>query len=69
MKFTRDRKGENSVMRKGKISSTALDVDLDRQLQCWRENPSWTDEPAEVKVRNGRKVLLFIDFNVRRRSP
>ncbi|XP_044492688.1 uncharacterized protein LOC123216317 isoform X4 [Mangifera indica] len=41
----------NSVLRKGKEwSSTTVDVDLERQLQVWRENPSWVDGPPEVKV-------------------
>ena len=28
----------------------AAEVSLDRRLQAWRNNPSWTDEPPEIKV-------------------
>uniref|UniRef100_K3ZVE0 DUF220 domain-containing protein n=1 Tax=Setaria italica TaxID=4555 RepID=K3ZVE0_SETIT len=35
----------------GKESCTAAaQFSLDRQLQAWRNNPSWTDEPPEIKV-------------------
>ncbi|KAF8643485.1 hypothetical protein HU200_066835 [Digitaria exilis] len=35
----------------GKESCTAAaDISLDRQLQAWKNNPSWTDEPPEIKV-------------------
>ncbi|CAN6217339.1 unnamed protein product, partial [Urochloa humidicola] len=30
--------------------SPAAEVSLDRQLQAWRNNPTWTDEPPEIKV-------------------
>ncbi|CAN6195601.1 unnamed protein product [Urochloa humidicola] len=30
--------------------SPAAEVTLDRQLQAWRNNPTWTDEPPEIKV-------------------
>jgi hypothetical protein len=33
-------------------AGAAADVCLDRQLQAWRNNPSWTDEPPEIKVLN-----------------
>ncbi|KDO36897.1 hypothetical protein CISIN_1g034097mg [Citrus sinensis] len=35
----------------GKGSPTALEVDMERQLQHWRENPTWTDQPPVIKVR------------------
>lgn len=31
-------------------AAVAAQVSLDRQLQAWRNNPSWTDEPPEIKV-------------------
>jgi len=37
----------------GKESCTAAaaaEVSLGRQLQAWKNNPSWTDEPPEIKV-------------------
>ncbi|KAF7058589.1 hypothetical protein CFC21_065612 [Triticum aestivum] len=31
-------------------AAAASEVSLDRQLQAWRDNPSWTDQPPEIKV-------------------
>ncbi|TVU00843.1 hypothetical protein EJB05_53691 [Eragrostis curvula] len=31
-------------------AAVAAEVKLDRQLQAWWNNPSWTDEPPEIKV-------------------
>ncbi|KAK3133112.1 hypothetical protein QOZ80_6AG0532460 [Eleusine coracana subsp. coracana] len=31
-------------------AAAAAEVSLDRQLQAWRNNPNWTDEPPEIKV-------------------
>ena len=28
----------------------AAEVSLDRRLQAWRNNPSWTDKPPEIKI-------------------
>ncbi|KAI9168654.1 hypothetical protein LWI28_000049 [Acer negundo] len=67
MKFAKDREGENSassVLRKGKGSSTALEVDLERQLQCWRENPSWADQPPEIKVSVPKGSLCNLNVKV-----
>ena len=36
----------------GKEALAYSDADLEKQLQTWRENPSWADPHAEVKVRN-----------------
>lgn len=52
----KDGKGENLV-RKEKGSSApaaapALGIDLERQMQAWRENPAWTDQPPQIKVNN-----------------
>jgi hypothetical protein len=33
-------------------AGAAADVFLDRQLQAWRNNPSWAGEPPEIKVLN-----------------
>lgn len=32
--------------------ATSLEVDLEKQLQAWRENPSWADQPPDIKVRD-----------------
>ncbi|CAN6334152.1 unnamed protein product [Urochloa humidicola] len=37
----------------------AAEVSLDRQLQAWRNNPTWTDEPPEVKAVQSSKVDLL----------
>lgn len=34
-----------------KGSSTALGLNLEKQLQHWKENPVWTEQPPEIKVR------------------
>ncbi|XP_062194668.1 uncharacterized protein LOC133897852 [Phragmites australis] len=31
-------------------TAAAAEVSLDRQVQAWKNNPSWTDEPPEIKV-------------------
>jgi len=40
----------SSEMGKESCTAAAAEVSLDRQLQAWRNNPSWTDEPPEIKV-------------------
>lgn len=36
---------------RGSCSATAAaEVSLERQLQAWRHDPSWTDQPPEIKV-------------------
>ncbi|XP_058005717.1 uncharacterized protein LOC110641631 isoform X2 [Hevea brasiliensis] len=51
-------KEESPSVRKEEGSATALRIDLERQLQSWRENPSWVDQPPEIKEVISRKVLL-----------
>ncbi|XP_020106304.1 uncharacterized protein LOC109722620 [Ananas comosus] len=31
-------------------SDSSFEVDLDKQLQAWRSNSNWSDEPPEIKV-------------------
>lgn len=31
-------------------AAASAEVRLDRHLQAWWDNPSWTDEPPEIKV-------------------
>lgn len=33
-----------------KESFKTWEVDLERQMQKWRENPYWVDQPPELKV-------------------
>uniref|UniRef100_A0A0A9CGR3 DUF220 domain-containing protein n=1 Tax=Arundo donax TaxID=35708 RepID=A0A0A9CGR3_ARUDO len=37
-------------MRESYNASAAAEVSLNRQLQAWMNNPSWTDEAPEIKV-------------------
>ena len=41
----------NPVLREEKGSSTAWEVDLEKQMQAWTENPSWVDQSPKIKVR------------------
>ncbi|XP_008812483.1 uncharacterized protein LOC103723369 isoform X1 [Phoenix dactylifera] len=45
---------------------TALDVNLDKQLEAWRENPKWIDPPPEIKVSvpKGSLCKLHVKFKV-----
>lgn len=54
----------SSVLGDRKRSSTALDVDLERQLQGWRENPSWIDQPPEIKVRKSEVGKMSLPFSL-----
>lgn len=31
-------------------AAVVIDVDKEKQLQSWKENPSWVDPPPDVKV-------------------
>ena len=53
-RLAKDIEGVNSVnpvLRKEKGSSTAWEVDLEKQMQAWTENPSWVDQSPKIKVR------------------
>ena len=52
-RFTKDdgRFSLSSDLRKPKGSLDFSDADLEKQLQAWRENPSWADQYSEVKVK------------------
>lgn len=64
----KDGKGENLVRKeKGSFASTAapaLGIDLERQLQAWRENPAWTDQPPQIKVSVPRGSLCNLNAKV-----
>lgn len=38
------------ALTKEKASSTPWEVDLEKQMLAWSENPSWVDQPPEIKV-------------------
>ncbi|XP_020539220.1 uncharacterized protein LOC105644602 isoform X2 [Jatropha curcas] len=48
-KLAKDNDGATSVG-KEEVLPSALRIDLERQLQNWRENPSWVDQSPEIKV-------------------
>ncbi|EEF37005.1 uncharacterized protein LOC8282592 [Ricinus communis] len=64
-KLAKDNEGATSVTMEGG-SFDAVKIDLDRQLQTWRENPSWIDQPPEIKVSvpKGSLCNLNVKFNV-----
>ncbi|KAL6007007.1 hypothetical protein ACLOJK_032503 [Asimina triloba] len=63
-----ERKGESSmfVLSKGNSSYNALEVNLEKQLQVWKENPSWVDQAPEINVTVPRGSLcnLSVKFKV-----
>ncbi|GLT50355.1 hypothetical protein SLA2020_238450 [Shorea laevis] len=54
----------NSFLGKDKGSSTAFGIDPEKQLQAWRENPSWVDQPPELKVTVPKGSLCNLNVKV-----
>lgn len=52
-------KSVNSFLEKENGSSAGLGTDLQKQLQAWRENPSWVNQPPELKVKSYWEILWF----------
>ncbi|ESQ28170.1 hypothetical protein EUTSA_v10019595mg, partial [Eutrema salsugineum] len=49
--LTADKQGiGSSWMQDKESSSSSIQIDLDKQLDSWRENPSWTDQTPVIKV-------------------
>ncbi|XP_052885007.1 uncharacterized protein LOC108450467 isoform X2 [Gossypium arboreum] len=48
----------NSFLEKKNGSSSGLQINLEKQLQAWRENPSWVNPPPEIEEVISRKVLI-----------
>jgi hypothetical protein len=44
----------------GTCTTVAPEVRLDKQLQAWKNNPIWSDEPPEIKVFVVLSVLEMI---------
>lgn len=46
--------------------SSSMQIDLEKQLQRWRENPTWIDQPPVIKVSipKGSLCNLNVDVNV-----
>lgn len=45
---------------KEKESYSALEVNLEKQLDAWRKNPTWIDEPPEIKVQKIEGSLTLV---------
>ncbi|XP_058087919.1 uncharacterized protein LOC131234933 isoform X2 [Magnolia sinica] len=58
MKNERKRERTRTSLSKEKVSYAASEVNLVKQLQVWKENPTWIDQPSEVKEVISRKVLV-----------
>ncbi|KAK9276096.1 hypothetical protein L1049_005627 [Liquidambar formosana] len=54
----------SSILRKEKGSSTDLDVNLEKQLQAWKENPIWAVQPPEIKVSVPKGSLCKLNVKV-----
>ena len=39
-----------SALGKDKGSFTDLEINLEKQMQAWKENPTWVDQTPEIKV-------------------
>lgn len=59
-------KSATSLRGKDKGSSNALEVDLGKQLQVWKENPTWVDHSPKIKVTvpKGSLCNLNVEVNV-----
>ncbi|XP_038885433.1 uncharacterized protein LOC120075822 isoform X1 [Benincasa hispida] len=47
-----------------KGSSTSWELDVEKQLQAWRDNPSWTDKPPQIKVSVPKDTLSRLNVKV-----
>ncbi|KAJ7943649.1 protein of unknown function (DUF220) [Quillaja saponaria] len=55
----------SAVLNKENGSSRRLsEVDLGRQLQAWRENPCWDDQPPQIKVSEPKGSLCNLNVKV-----
>lgn len=57
---------EVPVVRKEHKSSTNWEANLEKQMQIWRENPFWHDQPPEIDVTvpKGSLCNLHVKFDV-----
>ncbi|KAL5723845.1 hypothetical protein ACHQM5_007189 [Ranunculus cassubicifolius] len=66
--FMRPAKEDNSihtVLTLEKESSALLSVKMDKQLKAWKKNPSWDDQPPEVKVNTPKGSLCNLNVKVK----
>ncbi|KAL6351389.1 hypothetical protein AAG906_035181 [Vitis piasezkii] len=57
-------KGTNLKASVEKGPSTALGLNLEKQLQHWKENPVWTEQPPEIKVSVPKGSLCNLSVEV-----
>ncbi|KAH7859327.1 hypothetical protein Vadar_034678 [Vaccinium darrowii] len=62
--FKSGMKSVSSIMGKDKGSSTEVDVSLEKQLQAWKENPTWVDQSPSIKVTVPKGSLCNLDVGV-----
>ncbi|GAB4839783.1 hypothetical protein Ancab_020493 [Ancistrocladus abbreviatus] len=58
--------GTEPISRMGQKSSTDWEVNLHKQLQIWRDNPLWGDQPPKINVSvpKGSLCNLYVKFDV-----
>ncbi|PPD71367.1 hypothetical protein GOBAR_DD31755 [Gossypium barbadense] len=54
----------NSFLEKKNGSSSGLRINLDKQLQAWRENPSWVNPPPEIEVSVAKGSLCYLKATI-----
>lgn len=64
-KSANDDKTSNSVLQLENKPLTSSAANLDLQLQAWRKNPMWVDEPPEVKVSTPKGSLCNLNVKVK----
>lgn len=56
---------DKSIMRgNNRGTAVVIDVDKEKQLQSWKENPSWIDPPPDVKVSVPKGSLCNLNVKV-----
>ncbi|XP_059448599.1 uncharacterized protein LOC132179832 [Corylus avellana] len=55
---------KNPLLRKEKGSSISWEVDVEKQMQAWRENPSWVDQTPKIKVSVPKGSLCNLNVKV-----
>ncbi|KAB2084391.1 hypothetical protein ES319_A05G330400v1 [Gossypium barbadense] len=54
----------NSSLEKKNGSSSGLQINLEKQLQAWRENPSWVNPPPEIEVSVAKGSLCYLKATI-----
>ncbi|CAK7332671.1 unnamed protein product [Dovyalis caffra] len=62
--LVRKQKGSSAATSAAVAPAPALGIDLEKQLQAWRENPAWTDLLPQIKVSVPRGSLCNLNAKV-----